>query len=330
MSDPAVLYQEFAEAHLTIASRSGAEWNVLCPIHGESRASMRFNVEKGAWFCHGCGARGTVSQLAKFLGVPFTIGEDSETQMSILRAKLAKLTRTSAEPEDEVEYWPENRLTRFKRMSTTYWTDPPPLGRGFTQDTIDAFDLGYDPLEAHAIVPLRDEDGNILGVTRRDLTATKANKRPKYLDPKAFNKGENLFASWLAKQSKEHYVVLTEGPLDAVKVWQSGHPAVAQYGSKLTARQIKLLRTLGFTTVVLAYDNDTGGAECLEYAFGFRTLLNRWGRPQQFYLADHDLRNFFVVKDVQYPAKVKDPGDMEDQDLSEMICASRYIGYAVP
>lgn len=318
------LYRELADHHLTVQSTSGDEYAVCCPFHGEQHASMRFNVVKGVFFCHGCGVKGTASALAKFLGVPFINGRDPETQMSILRSKLDALSRKPDE-QPARRFWPEERLDRFKRMPCTYWSDPVPFGRGFTEKTIEAFDLGYDPLEAQAIIPIRDLDGQIIGVTRRDLAAGKRS----YRDPKGFIKAENLFGSWLVKESMEHYVVLMEGPLDAVKGWQSGHPSVAQYGSKLTARQIRLLRLLGITTVILCYDNDKAGQEAVEYSFGWRTALNRQGQPQVHYVPECDLRSFFVVKQCEYPTrlKVKDPGEMEDEDLGNMICDAKYVGY---
>jgi DNA primase len=310
------LYERFATRHLKVQSRSGDEWNVCCPVHNERNASMRLNVEKGVAYCHGCGVRATVPQLAHKIGVPFA-ADMRESAMSILRSKLAGLNAVRADDE-QPRFWPEHALDRYRRIPTDYWT----RDRGFTQATIDTFDLGYDPLEAHAIIPIRDRYGSILGITRRDLTQ---GTRSRYKDPKGFVKADNLYASWLLPFSAEHYAVLMEGPLDAAKGWQAGHPCVAQYGSKLTSNQIRILRECGIVTVVVCYDNDRAGEEAFSYACGKRiTLVN--GRTKEYYVPENDLRRFFIVKRVSYPSGAgKDPGETTDADLSLMIDDAAYV-----
>ncbi|WP_410088769.1 CHC2 zinc finger domain-containing protein [Streptomyces sp. t39] len=44
------------------AGRWGEE-QVCCPVHGERRASMRVNAEKGVAFCHACDFKGTALHL---------------------------------------------------------------------------------------------------------------------------------------------------------------------------------------------------------------------------------------------------------------------------
>ncbi|MFG3509678.1 CHC2 zinc finger domain-containing protein [Streptomyces sp. NPDC047821] len=39
------------------------EEQVCCPVHGDRRPSMRVNAEKGVFFCHSCGAKGTAINL---------------------------------------------------------------------------------------------------------------------------------------------------------------------------------------------------------------------------------------------------------------------------
>ena len=47
----------------------GAEVAALCPFHEERHPSFSFNVEKGVYHCHGCGAQGRYDRLAVQLGI---------------------------------------------------------------------------------------------------------------------------------------------------------------------------------------------------------------------------------------------------------------------
>src|SRR4029077_20349118 len=54
--------------------RAGREWKCLCPLHDEQTPSFSVYTEKGLFYCHGCGAGGTVIDLhAKLRGL--SIGE---------------------------------------------------------------------------------------------------------------------------------------------------------------------------------------------------------------------------------------------------------------
>lgn len=41
-------------------TREGAEYKGLCPFHPDRNPSLKVNLEKGLWKCHGCGAGGTI------------------------------------------------------------------------------------------------------------------------------------------------------------------------------------------------------------------------------------------------------------------------------
>lgn len=307
---------QFVEAHLKVESRQGSEYNVCCPIHGERHASMRINVEKGLWFCHGCKARGGMAKLAKYLGVSYRYNK-AEAGMAVLMNKL-DLLRKGAPSEADVVL-SEDTLKRYSLGQTNYWTAPRPHGRGFHQETVEAFDLGYDPMTESAIIPIRNMWGDLLGVTRRSL---RKGSNIKYRDPKGFKKGNHLFASWFVAQAESPTVVITEGPLDCIKVWQAGHPAVAVYGSRVTEKQIMLLRRIGIVTVVFMFDNDEYGEKAIKQCKGYsQDQDSKW-----HYDPATDLRKFFVLKRVSYRGvKAKDPGDMTDEAIDKAVSSARIL-----
>lgn len=306
----------FVEEHYKVQHRSGDEWSVLCPVHGDTHASMRINVEKGVGFCHGCGARGGMKFLAEIVGVRWK-GDTPETRTAVLLSKLKKLQKG---PErHKPRYYPESILERY-RFPTPYWTDPVPHGRGYTQDTVEAFELGYDPLNECATIPIRDMQGRLLGVTKRYLSPD-ADLR--YRDPKGFQKAHHLFGAHFVAEHDSAEVVLVEGPTDCIKVWQAGYPSVAQFGSHLTLSQIRILKKLGILKVYLFYDRDKAGRKARQKALGYE--LNRRTNRME-YDPVYDLRRHFLVYRVKYPrSTVKDPGAMNDQQIRRSICDAKRV-----
>lgn len=314
---------QWVTQNLQVRGHSGDEYDVLCVSHDDSNASCRVNVTKGVSFCHGCGVSLPLPALARVIGVPYSSGDRTEVDMAELMRKLDSLrsNRGYRAP----RFLPETDLKRYD-FPTRYWTDPIKQdgtgGRGFTEDTVSAFDLGYDPLNDIATIPIRNMDGNLMGFTRRFL-APDAEKR--YRDPRGFDKSRNLFASHFAARDDCPCVVLTEGPLDCIKVWQAGHASLAQFGSNLTASQIKLLREMNFLSVILFYDNDTSGQKVTSSALGWAQQDVK-GKRVWVYNPEHDLRRFFVVKLVRYRhVSAKDPGGMIDADITRLVTSAELV-----
>jgi 5S rRNA maturation endonuclease (ribonuclease M5) len=136
------------------------------------------------------------------------------------------------------------------------------------------------------------------------------------------------------KDPDAYEVVLNEGSLDSVKVWQAGIPALAQYGSSITRDQIKLLMRLGVRSVILMYDNDKGGKAATRYSLGYhqhRVKGKNPDRPKQVTIEERydpntDLSRLFQVKIVDYgDLPVKDPGGMTARQIRSSIAGARPI-----
>lgn len=308
---------EFAERHLVVESRNGVEWNVRCPIHGERHASLRLNIEKGLFLCHGCGAKGGMARLAKALGVPYRY-DKTQAGMFMLLNKLEKLRKGTKE--EPPAFLPESTLDRYA-IPTRYWTDPIRTGgRGLNAETVEAFDLGYDPINDYVTIPIRNLYGNLIGVTKRYLDP---DAHPRYKDPAGFQKGQNLFGSWFAAESDSPTVVLTEGPIDAIKVWQAGHVGMGVYGSRITEHQIMIMRRMGVVSTVLFFDNDKAGEKAFRQAKGW---TQHEGTQEWTYTPETDLRRFFVVKRAEYTGvRGKDPASLTDAQVDKAIINARRI-----
>lgn len=298
---------EWVEKHLDVRSVNGPEYSVVCPIHDDTNPSMGVNVEKGVFLCRSCGAKGSLKTLANAIGVEWN-GGSTEYSIAMLRKKINSVTEKS-----EIFRHVESELKRFN-FDHKYWTDPIPDGRGFSSDIVKKFEFGYDYLNDAVTIPIRDLSGRFLGVTRRYLSFD-ADKR--YKDPKGFSKGTTLYAAYQSSFVSSDYLVICEGPLDAVAVWNAGHTAVAQFGSTLTKMQRYVLDQLSPSVVILAYDSDKAGEKATSRVLGFDMDTKT---RKITYDPENDLRRKYVVKKISYYRTLsKDPGGMQPDILNAVI-----------
>jgi hypothetical protein len=200
------------------------------------------NVIKGKWYCYTCHARGELTGEARL------VEPDYETTKLWLDRKLA-----------EGEIYPESWLNRWDAGPVhPYWLER--VGEVAAR----TFRLGWDPIADAVTYPLRDPVGQVLGAVRRSL----GSDGPKYKYPAGVDVGRLLF----------HYtphhreaVVLVEGALDAIALWNVGIDAFAIYGSRLSEAQVHLIDRVDPTYVYTCYDiDDAGRLAHLETARAFR------------------------------------------------------------
>jgi DNA primase len=119
----------------------------------------------------------------------------------------------------------------------------------------------YDRFRNRIIIPIQDPKGRVVGFGGRGLTA---DIKPKYLnspETELFHKGELIFNAHRARSPAHELgtIVVVEGYLDAISVFQAGFKAVvATLGTAITPEQIKLLWRLG-SEPVICFDGDKAG-----------------------------------------------------------------------
>jgi len=170
--------------------------------------------------------------------------------------------------------------------------------RGFTDETIKKFELGYsldewsaftetaenkkyeieflektgltivkenrkfDRFKGRVMFPIQSMSGRILGFGGRTLSSDK--RAAKYLNsPESiiYHKSKILYGLYQAKQSiaKEDNCYLVEGYTDVISMWQSGvENVVASSGTALSSDQIRLINRLTNNITVL-FDGDAAG-----------------------------------------------------------------------
>ena len=313
MSAPALAsgdYRAFADRFLSVQTMSGDEWTTLCVFHDDHNASMRFNVTKGVFFCHSCGAKGSIRKLEEKFGVSH---RSPGVSMDVLYRTIDDLTRP-APCEARMD---EAQLSRYQ-LPSKHWED-----RGFTDDTVSKFQLGYDVIRDAMTIPMRTINGELIGVCRRYIDPDMINR---YRYPKGFHKSENLFGSWLVHEMVDVPVVsLTEGAIDAMSVWQTGNPALAIYGSSLSSAQILQLREMGVRKINLFFDNDRAGRDITQKCLGWKKddRSRLWERHK-----DTDLRRWFEVSAVDWSkarCTAKDANDLPRRTIVRMLASAVLI-----
>jgi DNA primase len=260
---------------------SGNELSCECPFCGASTA-LYFNDIKGAWICFKCGEKGTAQALVEMLDGSY---KEPEYELEYLSDQLRSLNADGDRRRELLRPITDGFLRRFRKRGDCHerWS-----ARGFTAATCDRWELGYDFLGDALTLPYRDPfTGQASGIIRRRLGPGDG---PRYLFPSGFARRSSLYGSWLVAtdtyrgdRDSTEPVIVTEGPTDAARTDQASRiGSVAQYGSSISAGQIRLLHRLGIEKLILFYDYDRAGLNATykgeELASEFMVEKVRWNK----------------------------------------------------
>lgn len=121
-----------------------------------------------------------------------------------------------------------------------------------------------DRFRKRLMFPIMDVSGRVIAFGGRKLENNE--KMAKYINSNEnliYSKKKHLFALNLAKQSDSKKIILVEGYMDAISLYQRGfNNVVASLGTALTEEQGRLLRKYS-EQVILSYDSDGAGQEAI-------------------------------------------------------------------
>ena len=305
--------EEVVGSYVSLTRRGGNMFG-LCPFHSEKTASFSVAPDKGIYYCFGCHKGGgvinfvmevesldypdAVRHLAKRAGM--TVPEDQQHTSTYKRQeRLWKLCREAAryfhtclsEPVGaEARAYIEKRalsrgtVTRFGLgFAPDSWSGLIDAMAKLGYDKQDLLDAGlavkgqkggiYDRFRNRLMFPIIDLRGNVIGFGGRVMD----DSTPKYLNsPETliFNKRKNLFALNVVKKSKQGFIILTEGYMDAIALHQYGFDcAVASLGTSLTEDHANLIAKYT-DKVVLTFDGDQAGQNATQRAI---SILEKTG-----------------------------------------------------
>ncbi len=287
--------------------KRGVNFLGLCPFHNEKSPSFTVSPAKGIYKCFGCGKGGN--------SVNFIM----EHEMSSYPEALKYLARKYNIEIQEEEQTPEQRKAANEReslhlinafagdyfsKSLTETEEGKSIGlsyfkeRGFRDDTIENFILGYNPnneksltksaldksyqieyllklglskkghsgyfdfFKGRVIFPIRNLSGRIIGFGGRILGNDK--KMAKYFnspESEVYNKSKVLYGLFESKKKivADDRVYLVEGYTDVISMHQAGiHNVVSSSGTSLTEDQIRLIRRYT-QNIVVVFDGDAAG-----------------------------------------------------------------------
>ena len=138
--------------------------------------------------------------------------------------------------------------------------------RGFKEEEILASSLVIknqdgtyvDRFRRRFMIPIRDVKDRVIAFGGRVLDDSK----PKYINSPeniVYSKGRHLFGLNVAKRNPMDRIIIVEGYMDAISLWQRGITnVVASLGTALTEGQGRLLRRYS-NKIIIGYDSDGAG-----------------------------------------------------------------------
>jgi len=288
--------------------RRGTSMIGLCPFHNEKTPSFHVSVGKGIFKCFGCGKGGD--------SVRFIMDHEKANYPEALRYLANKYSIEIAEVENTpkeqavndrreslyiVSAWAANYFKQQmhetdegKSIGLSYFKE-----RGFRDDIIHKFELGYSPdvwdaltqgaisegykidfleetgltirkeneklydrFRGRVMFPIHSFTGRVIGFGGRTLKTDKA--IPKYVNsPESdiYHKSNVLYGLFFAKKSMrdEDNCYLVEGYADVLSVHQAGIENVV--ASSGTSLTIEQIRMIGRFTknITILYDGDEAG-----------------------------------------------------------------------
>lgn len=287
--------------------KRGVNYLGLCPFHNEKTPSFTVSPSKEIFKCFGCGKVGnsvnfimehehlTYPEALKYLARKFHIDvvekelsrEELEKQNE--RESLLVVTAYAARQFAENLFNSDEGIT----IGLTYFKE-----RGFRQDTLKKFELGYslekrdafskraleegykqdfliktglsiqgeekifDRFSGRVMFPIHSLSGQVLGFGGRILK--KDAKTAKYLnspESEIYHKSRILYGMYQARKTitQEDKCYMVEGYTDVMSMHEAGiENVVASSGTSLTVEQVKLVKRFTPNLTIL-YDGDSAG-----------------------------------------------------------------------
>lgn len=287
--------------------KRGANYLGLCPFHNEKSPSFTVSPTKEIYKCFGCGKSGN--------SISFLMDLEKYSYVEALRWLANKynieIEETAVSPEFKIQQQTSDSLFIINKFAQEYFSNTlfeTEEGqdialsylkeRGFKEDIIRKFQIGYDPesgdqfakaataaqyntelllktglvvqrderlrdnYRGRIIFPIHNPSGKVLGFGARIIK--KNDRAPKYINTpenEIYVKSKILYGSYFARMAidKADECLLVEGYTDVVSLHQAGvENVVASGGTSLTTDQLRLIKKY-CNNLTIIYDGDGAG-----------------------------------------------------------------------
>jgi DNA primase len=289
--------------------KRGANYIGLCPFHNEKSPSFSVSPSKEIYKCFGCGKSGnSISFLMEHEKIGYT-----DAIRWLGKKYNVEIEETQTDPEYREQQQAADSLGIINIFARDFFANQlwetedgrsAGLGylleRGFTEETIRLFQLGYGPNERDALTkaaiekkynpeyllrsglvternetyfdnyrdrivfPIHSPIGKVIGFGARLIK--KNDKAPKYINTpenELYVKSKILYGIHFARQTidKQNECLLVEGYTDVISLYQAGiHNVVASGGTALTPDQLRLIKKYTQNLTII-YDGDAAGVK---------------------------------------------------------------------
>ncbi len=286
--------------------RRGVNLIGICPFHNEKTPSFTVSPTKNIFKCFGCGKGGNSAQFLmehesftfpealRYLAKRYNI-EIEETEVSRESIEERQMLDSLFIVNQYAKEFYQKQLFETgegKSAGLSYFKD-----RGFLEETIQKFGLGYAPKQdklftntavsvghkesllkklglttsygkdffrGRVMFTIHNLSGKVIGFGGRILD--KNVKAPKYInspETEVYNKSKVLYGAYFAKKSirQNDECIMVEGYTDVISLHQAGiDNVVASSGTSLTVEQIQLVKR-NTPNMKIIYDGDAAGVK---------------------------------------------------------------------
>lgn len=246
----------------TQLKKSGRIHQGICVLHPDSDTpSLTVYPDTQSYYCFGCKSGGSIIEFVKahynydFYEAVNFLAQYAGIDIQAEETPQSKARRERIKSNERAVLATQKQLLEA-RLAKEYLKK-----RGFSQETIAAFDIGYDSKENSIVIPLNDGYGKPVGFSRRFLDPGTGPKYKNSRNDEVFNKGQLLYNLDKARKHAGSFLLILEGYFDVLSAWQSGFKnSVAICKDTLTEDQASLITKLcKGKTVILVPDNDETG-----------------------------------------------------------------------
>lgn len=256
---------KLSDVRVSSRTRKGIELVASCPFCGKPD-HFYIQVATGKFICFKCEERGKniVPLVAHLEGIEYdraweyvrrnSIVTRREGSTQTLAQKISALRRHGTSGTEEgaaTEYvdvpLPDEFVPVYDAKMDKWHMPKYLVERGITKATAKHWGLGLcnrGRYSGRVVMPIECPNG--LSFTARDTTGK---QQPKYLNPKGADHGKLVYGWKHTPMGAD--IILVEGPMDAVKMWQHGMPAMALLGKMLKQDQFELLCSRPDTAAVV-------------------------------------------------------------------------------